>query len=166
MIALYAGSFDPVTLGHIDIITRGAHLATRLIVAVADNPHKMPLFSVQERIALLRDALHGIEVEITAFSGLLAEYARQRNVTAILRGLRDGDDFASERRYAWHNQLFDGNIETIFLPASPALSMVSSRMVREAAQLIVRAGLNDSALDALVPPNVCTALREKFIAKG
>jgi pantetheine-phosphate adenylyltransferase len=167
MIALYPGSFDPVTLGHVDIIRRAAGLAERLIVAVLDNPHKGPLFSVAERVALLRDALRGIEgIEIAAFSGLLAEYAGQRNVTVIIRGLRDTEDYISEARYAWHNRLFDRQPETLFIPAGPAFVHISSRIAREAAGLIYPAGLDDSALRQLVPPAVCAALKEKFIPRG
>jgi pantetheine-phosphate adenylyltransferase len=165
--AIYPGSFDPVTLGHIDIIRRAAKLADRLTVAVLDNPRKKPLFSVAERVAFLHDALDGVEgVEITAFSGLLAEFARQRGVTAIIRGLRDAEDYTNETRYARNNRLFKGNIETLFIPASPELSHISSRIAREAAAFILPAGLDDAALRQLVPNAVRAALREKFTKKG
>ncbi|MCL2202967.1 MAG: pantetheine-phosphate adenylyltransferase [Defluviitaleaceae bacterium] len=167
MIALYPGSFDPVTLGHVDMVRRVAGLAEQVIVAVLDNPHKTPLFSAGERMGLLRGALGDIPgVEVAAFSGLLAAYARQRQVTAIIRGVRDGEDWAGEARYAWHNRLLDGGVETLLLPASPAFSHISSRIVREAAAHIYRLGLADGPLRQLVPPEVCAALMEKYITKG
>ncbi|MCL2500533.1 MAG: pantetheine-phosphate adenylyltransferase [Defluviitaleaceae bacterium] len=165
MTLLFPGSFDPVTLGHIDIVRRAAALAERLIVAVLDNPHKTPLFSTDERTVLLWDALHDVKgIEIATFSGLLAEYAGQRNVTAIVRGVRDAEDFIGEARYAWHNRLFDGT-ETILIPSNPAFSHISSRIVREAAEHIYPTGSDDSVLRKLVPDNVRTALRRIMIAK-
>jgi pantetheine-phosphate adenylyltransferase len=167
VIALYPGSFDPVTLGHTDVICRVAKIADRLIVAVAENPYKTPLFTAAERVELLQHALHGVPgVEVTAFSGLLAEYAQKCNATAIIRGLRDGEDFINEARYAWHNRLFDGGIETLFFPADPAFSPISSRIVKEAAAHIYPAGLGDDVLRRLVPENVCTALKKKYTIKG
>lgn len=166
MIVLYPGSFDPITLGHMDLITRAAKIMPELWVAVADNPYKSPLFTTDERIQLLLTALDeaGVtNVTVTAFSGLLAEFARKNEVRVLIRGVRDGDDFLNEMRYAWHNRLFDGNIDTIFLPCSPSLSFISSRMVREAATLLLPTKLNDAALAQLVPPSVHHALREKFI---
>jgi pantetheine-phosphate adenylyltransferase len=170
MILLFPGSFDPVTLGHIDIVRRTAGFAERVIIAVLDNPHKIPLFTAAERMGFLQSALYDMGgIEITAFSGLLAAYAQQRNVTAILRGVRDTEDFTGEARYAWHNRLFDG-VETLLIPADPAFAHISSRIVREAAAHIYPAASDsvsgDSALRKLVPPGVCDALREKFNTKG
>jgi pantetheine-phosphate adenylyltransferase len=166
MILLYPGSFDPLTLGHMNIIDRAARLAEKLIIAVSDNPHKTPLFSVAERVSLIQGELQGIHnIEVASFSGLLAEYARQCNVTTIIRGVRDGEDFINESRYAWHNRLFDQGVETLLLPSNPSFSPVSSRIVREAAALIYQAGLDDSALRQLVSDRVCTALKGKFIIK-
>ncbi|MCL2604634.1 MAG: pantetheine-phosphate adenylyltransferase [Defluviitaleaceae bacterium] len=169
MILLYPGSFDPVTLGHIDIIRRAAGLSGRLIVAVLDNPHKVPLFTAEERMAFLREALRGeTGIEVAAFSGLLAEYAQKRGVTAIIRGVRGTEDLTSEAQYAWHNRLFGGT-ETLFIPSDPALSHISGRIVREAAAHIcpnIQTGFDDSVLRQLVTDNVRTALRQKFITKG
>jgi pantetheine-phosphate adenylyltransferase len=167
MVLLYPGSFDPVTLGHVDIIRRAVGLADKLIVAVLDNPHKTPLFTVKERMEFLRDTLYDIGgVEITAFSGLLAEYARMRDVSAIIRGVRDTEDFITEARYAWHNRLFDGGVETLLIPSSPAFSPISSRIAREAAAYIYPAGLDEAPLRQLVTPMVCDAFKQKYLTKG
>jgi pantetheine-phosphate adenylyltransferase len=167
MILLYPGSFDPVTLGHIDVIRRAAFLTDKLIVAVLGNPHKTPFFSAAERMAFLRGALYDIKgVEITSFSGLLAEYARMRNAAAIIRGVRDTEDFVNETRYALHNRLFDGGVETLLIPASPAVSFISSRIAREAAAHIYPAELDDAPLRQLVPPLVCDAFKQKYLSKG
>ena len=165
MTLIYPGSFDPVTLGHTDIAMRGAKIATRLIVAVLDNTNKQPLFSTAERIAFLQDALGHIgNIEIDSFSGLLAEYAKHKHATAILRGLRSPGDFESEARYATCNRLLSAsNIETIFIPASPPLSFISSGIVREAALYINN--LDDAALRNMVSPMVQDALKKRFNSK-
>ena len=168
MIFIYPGSFDPVTLGHVDLMTRGAKLADKLIVAVLDNPHKQPLFSIEERMDLLRDAVKDIgNIEVTAFSGLLTRFANERGVSAILRGLRDGEDYINEARYAWFNRFLGGDVETIFLPASPAFSQVSSRIVREIAAYAAPAqdGVSDPLLQ-WVTPKTAAVLRSKFMTKG
>ena len=160
MTLIYPGSFDPVTLGHMDIAARGAKLACRLVVAVLDNTNKKPLFSTEERMALLQDALgHINNIEIDSFSGLLADYVKQKNATAILRGLRTPGDFESEARYAAFNKLLSNvEIETVFIPASPSLSYISSSIVREAAFHIS----NNSALCNMVTPHVQAALENRI----
>jgi len=162
MTLIYPGSFDPVTLGHIDIAMRGAKIANRLIVAVLDNTNKQPLFSTSERMAFLQDALgHIHNIEIDSFSGLLAAYATQKQATAILRGLRSPSDFESEARYAACNRLLSpNNLETIFIPASPSLSFISSSIVREAAFHIGNS--DESALGNMVSPMVQDALKKQF----
>jgi len=165
MTILYPGSFDPVTLGHIDIAVRGAKIATRLIVAVLDNTNKKPLFSAKERISFLQDALgHISNVEIDSFSGLLVEYAKQKNVTAILRGVRSPGDVENEARYAVFNRLLSelNNIETIFITASPSLSFISSSIVREVAFHIYSSNLNDTTLHNMVTPSVQHALSKVY----
>ena len=159
MTLIYPGSFDPVTLGHIDIALRGANIASQLIVAVLDNPNKKPMFSTAERVDFLQDALGHIKnIRVDAFSGLLVEYAQQQSATAILRGLRSPADFESEGRYATCNRLLSQNsIETIFISASPSLSFISSSIVREAAFYI--GSLDESALDSMVTPKVLDALK-------
>jgi len=175
MTLIYPGSFDPVTLGHIDIATRGSGLADRLIVAVLENVGKKSLFSVEERLAFLRKAFGHIKnIEIASFSGLLADYAKGENVTAILRGLRTSGDFESESKYAVYNRLLSvgaetgpesgskSGIETIFITASPSLSFISSSIVREAAFHIYTSNLSDDALCNMVDPNVKAALKSHF----
>jgi len=167
MTLLYPGSFDPVTLGHIDIAVRGAKICNRLIVAVLDNPSKTGLFPVQARIEFLQDALGSINnIEVSSFSGLLAEYARQMSVTAILRGVRTSGDLESETRYATANRLISDGVETVFLPSTPLLSHISSSIVREAAQHIYAGNLSDFALCNMVTPQVQDALRKKYSVKS
>ena len=160
MTLIYPGSFDPVTLGHIDIASRGAVLASRLVVAVLNNSNKKPFFSTKERIALLQESLGHIKnIEIDSFNGLLVDYAKQKNATAILRGLRSAGDFESESRYAVCNKLLSNvELETIFIPASPSLSYISSSVVREAAFHIS----NNSALCNMVTPHVQLALQNRI----
>lgn len=160
MILIYPGSFDPVTLGHIDIALRGAKLVSRLIVAVLDNSNKKPLFTTKERMALLQESLGQIKnIQIDSFSGLLVEYAKQKQATAILRGLRSPSDFETESRYAVCNNLLSvASIETVFLTASPSLSFISSSIVREAAFHIS----NNSALCNMVTPHVQKALENRI----
>jgi pantetheine-phosphate adenylyltransferase len=168
MTLIYPGSFDPVTLGHIDIAIRGAKIADRLIVAVLENTNKSSLFSTTERVAFLQSALkHVSNIEIDSFSGLLAEYARQKSAAAILRGLRSPADYENEARYSvYNNMLSAGNsietnsgIETIFLTASPSLSYISSSIVREAA-FYISTNIEESALRNMVTAEVLKALQQ------
>lgn len=169
---IYPGSFDPVTLGHIDIASRGAKLATRLIVAVLDNINKKSFLTIEERISLLRhEFAHIPNIEVASFSGLLAEYAQKNNATAILRGIRGASDFESEARYAANNWVLsshadsDGSfrgIETIFVTANPYISYISSTIVREAAFHIYSNNLCDKALLNMVTPNVQAKLRKQY----
>ena len=172
MTLIYPGSFDPVTLGHIDIATRGAKFATRLIVAVLDNINKKSLFTTEERISLLQhEFAHIPNIEAASFSGLLAEYAQKNNATAILRGVRSAGDFESEAKYAANNWVLSAHagdngsfsgIETIFITANPYISYVSSTIVREAAFHIYNSNLCDKALLNMVTPNVQAALRKQY----
>lgn len=172
MILIYPGSFDPVTYGHADIALRGAKLASRLIISVLDNPNKKNLFSVEERLGFLREMVGNsgcTNIEVDSFSGLLAEYAYAKCANAILRGLRNSGDFEVEARYAAYNRVLSGNdqsstggIETIFIPASPSLSYISSSVVREAALHIYSGSFGHDALGAMVSPAVCAALKQKI----
>jgi len=166
MTLIYPGSFDPVTLGHIDIALRGSKLATRLIVAVLDNPNKKSLFTVNERVELLKDAFRGNnKIEIDSFSGLLVNYVAQRNATAILRGLRSPGDFETEARYAACNKVLSQEIETVFLSASPHLAHVSSGIVREIAAM--GEGENIKTMEnTMVTPAVRVALNHIINSKG
>jgi len=158
MTLIYPGSFDPVTTGHVDIAKRGASVAGGLIVAVLDNPKKKTMFSVKERVMLLQSVFENVPgIEVDSFSGLLAEYAVKRGAKAILRGLRNPNDFENETRYASYNSQLSGGIETIFLPSNPALSFVSSSIVRE---LMAYATINADMMDtrsliySMMPPEV------------
>jgi len=163
MTIIYPGSFDPVTLGHIDIAQRGAKVADKLIIAVLDNPNKKSLFSVNERLEFLQDALGNVpNIEIDSFSGLLAEYVARRRARAILRGVRGAEDFQQEVKYATYNNLL-ASIETFFIAASPSLQHISSSMVREAAQLIYANAYSDLALDSLVTSKVKAALKNMTV---
>ena len=130
--AIYPGSFDPVTLGHLDIIKRSAALVDHLIVGVLNNSTKTPLFSVDERVNMLKEVTKDIpNVEILSFSGLLVDFAREHNVQAIIRGLRAVTDFEYELQIAQTNHIENTDIETIFLTTNLQYSYLSSTIVKE-----------------------------------
>ncbi|MGJ5675891.1 MAG: pantetheine-phosphate adenylyltransferase [Nostochopsis sp.] len=148
MIAIYPGSFDPITLGHLDIIQRGSRLFTKVIVAVLRNPNKTPLFSVQKRLELIRYSVkHLPNVEADAFDGLTINYAHMREAAVLLRGLRAISDFEIELQMAHINKTLSVDIETVFLATSNEYSFLSSSVVKE----IARFG---GSVDHLVPPHV------------
>ena len=153
---LYPGSFDPVTNGHINLIHRGLVVFDRMIVAVAHNPRKTPLFPPEERMQMIRDSI-GDEprVEITTFEGLLVDYAKQRNVNAVMRGLRALSDFEFEFQLAHMNRRLAPDIETVFMMTGEEHFYVSSSLVREIAQ-------SGGNLAGLVPASVEKALKERF----
>lgn len=133
--ALFPGSFDPVTLGHVDLIGRARRLCDRLIVAVMVNPDKRGSFSAEERVAMLGKALSGMEgVEVTAFSGLTVDLAREVGAGLLVRGVRDGQDLAAETALAWGNEALMRGLETAVLITRPELSYISSSLVRQAAR--------------------------------
>ena len=135
-IALYPGSFDPVTNGHLDVITRAARLFDRLIVAVGENTSKQPVFTVAERMDhLSHTCSHLANVEVSSFSGLLTDTVKQLNAVAVVRGLRAVSDFEWEFQMALMNRELNPDCETIFLMPSPNFSFVSSTMIREIAKL-------------------------------
>ncbi|KYC35990.1 phosphopantetheine adenylyltransferase [Scytonema hofmannii PCC 7110] len=148
MIAIYPGSFDPVTLGHLDIIQRGCRLFERVVVAVLRNPNKMPLFTVQKRLEQIRLATqHLTNVEVDAFDGLTVKYAQMREAQVLLRGLRAISDFEVELQMAHTNKTLSHHIETVFLATSNEYSFLSSSVVKE----IARFG---GSINHLVPPHV------------
>lgn len=154
--ALCPGSFDPVTNGHLDIITRAARTWDRLIVAVMENPRKNPLFSVEERVGMLRSATsHLTNVEVTSGSGLLIDFARQSGAQAVVKGLRPIQDFEYEWQMGMVNMQLDSQIETYFLMSRKEYSYLSSSIVRELAYY-------GGSLDGLVPEGVAERLREKM----
>lgn len=156
VIAIYPGSFDPFTNGHLDLIERSTHLFDKLIVAVLRNEEKRPLFSVEERQAMLREVLAGYaNVEVDAFDGLLVDFASRRGASVILRGIRAISDYEYELQMALMNRRLHPEIETVFLLASEDYSFISSRLVKEVAAL----GGN---ISGLVPPVVEQRLKQKF----
>lgn len=154
--AVYPGMFDPVTHGHLDLADRGRRHYDRLILAVLRNDTKQPLFSLDERIALVREAVEGwSNVEVDSFDGLLVDYARSVDASVILRGIRVASDFEYEMQMAMMNRHLSPELETVFLVPTEAYSYVSSRLVREVA------GLGGN-VDNLVPANVSEALKQRF----
>jgi pantetheine-phosphate adenylyltransferase len=154
--AIYPGSFDPVTLGHLDVIARASAIFSELIVAVASNEPKGPLFTAQERAALIQESLpvtNGIRVE--TFDGLLVEFARRQDTFVVIRGLRAVSDFEFEFQMALMNRRLEPRLETIFLTPQEEFTFLSSRIVKEVARL-------GGDVTAFVPPPVTAALRKKF----
>ena len=135
-IAVYPGTFDPITLGHLDIIRRGAHLVDKLVIGVTTNPSKEPMFSTAERLAMVRREVEGIpgNIEVVEFDSLLMEFAEEQGATAILRGLRAVADFEYEFQMAGMNQQLNDDIETVFLMADVALQPIASKLVKEIAR--------------------------------
>ena len=156
LIAIYPGSFDPPTKGHLDLIARGSRLVTHLIVAILKNTQKQALFAVDERAEMLRELIAGLaNVEVDSFDGLLVDFVARRNANTILRGIRDVSDYEAELRMALLNRRLRPEIETLFLPASVEYSFLSSRMVKE----IITLGGDASSF---VPETVTRRLHSKF----
>lgn len=136
VVAIYPGSFDPVTNGHLDLIGRGAKIFDRLIVAVLRNAEKEPLFAVSERLEMLREVTRPwANVEVDVFGGLLMDYARQKSAQVVLRGIRAISDYEYELQMALMNRKIEPKIETVFMMPAEAYSYLSSRLVREIARL-------------------------------
>lgn len=155
-VALYPGSFDPVTNGHLDLIERGEKMFDHLIVAVLKNVEKEPLFTVPERVDMLREVTKrwGASVEVDVFEGLLVDYARKRGAAVILRGIRAISDYEFELQMALMNRKLEPRLETVFMLPGETYSYLSAKLVREIAQL-------GGPLTGLVPPLVEQRLREK-----
>ena len=155
MTAVYPGTFDPITNGHLDIITRGRRLFDRIIVAILRNPEKEPLFSLEERSEILAAVVGKLpEVRVESFDGLLVDYARSRGAQAIVRGLRALSDFEYEFQMALMNRRLGPDIETVYMMPSEAYSYVSSRLVKEVARL-------GGDVSGLVPREVVDRLRAR-----
>src|SRR3989339_243581 len=155
--AVYPGSFDPVTYGHIDIIKRALTIFDELIVAVAHNADKAPLFSVAERVSMLKKATKGIKgIIIDDFKGLVVEYVRNKKTNVVVRGLRMVSDFEYEFQMALTNRKLDSGIETIFMMPSESYSYLSSHLIKEAAGL-------GADLKGFVPRFVERAIKSKLI---
>ena len=158
--ALFPGSFDPVTNGHVDVIERASSLFDGIIVTVAVNAEKNPMFEVDERLALLRDVCGGMPgVEVASFDGLLVDAVREFDVAAVIRGLRAISDFEYEFQMAMMNRSLDERCETVFLMPGPAHSFLSSRMIKEIASL-------GGDVSPFVPAPVVKALASKQVGRA
>jgi pantetheine-phosphate adenylyltransferase len=157
VLAIYPGSFDPVTNGHLDLIERGAKIFDRLVVGILRNLDKDPLFTIDERAEMLREVTRQWpNVEIDVFSGLLVDYARLREANVLLRGIRAVSDYEYELQMAMMNRKLNPNVETVFMMPAVKYSYLSSRLVREIAQL-------GGSITDLVPPTVEERLRAKVL---
>lgn len=155
-LAIYPGTFDPITNGHLDLIQRGLRIFDRIIVAVADNPGKRPLFTVQERLEMMRAALEGTpNVTVDTFGGLLVDYVKSQKARVVLRGLRAITDFEYEFQMAMMNRRMDPEIETVFLMTGLRWVFLSSRIIKEAA-------VHGGNIEGMVPECVHQKLKEKF----
>jgi pantetheine-phosphate adenylyltransferase len=158
-IAIYPGSFDPLTSGHVDIIRRGSHVFERIVVGILLNLDKSPLFTVAERVDIAREVFAGYSnVEVDTFDGLLVEYARRKGASVIVRGLRAISDFEYEMQMALMNRHLNPNFETVFMMPAEPYTYVSSRLVKEVVAL-------GGSVHGLVPDVVEARLREKRLAR-
>lgn len=156
VIAIYPGTFDPPTNGHLDLIQRGANIFDELIVAILRNSDKTPLFALDERLEMLREATRKYpNVRVDSFEGLMVEYAASQGAQAVLRGIRAVSDYEYELQMAWMNRKLDPRLETIFMMPAGAYAYLSSKLVREIAQL-------GGSVQGLVPESVEQRLRDKF----
>lgn len=154
--ALYPGTFDPLTNGHIDLIQRGAKLFHHLTVAILNNPAKAPLFSVDERVEMLEEATCSLEnVSVATFDGLMVDFARQQGATAVLRGIRAISDYEYEFQMALMNRRLAPEIETVFLQPAGRYSFVSSRMLKEVCSF-------GGDVSGLVPPSVLKRMHSRM----
>ena len=160
-VALYAGSFDPVTNGHLDVVRHAVRLADQLVIAVGVNPGKAPLFSTEDRLAMLQEVCGPLasaakcELACVTFSGLVIEAARKANATVLVRGLRDSTDFNYEMQMAGMNEAMAPEIQSVFLPASPMARPITATLVRQIAGM-------GGDISAFVPASVAARLKKKF----
>jgi pantetheine-phosphate adenylyltransferase len=154
--AVYPGTFDPVTLGHMDIIRRAAHLVDRLVIGVTTNPSKSPMFTVDERLAMVRREIAGVsgDIRVVSFDSLLMDFAVREGASMIVRGLRAVADFEYEYQMAGMNQQLNADIETVFLMADVSLQPIASKLVKEIA-------LYGGDITRFVPPVVATDVRAR-----
>jgi pantetheine-phosphate adenylyltransferase len=156
VIAIYPGTFDPPTNGHLDLIQRGASIFDELVVSILRNSEKIPLFTVDERMEMLRECTSQWgNVRVESFGGLLVDFARDCGARAVLRGIRAVSDYEYELQMAWMNRKLDPSLETVFMMPAGAYSYLSSRLVREIASL-------GGALGDLIPPSIEDRLRTRL----
>jgi pantetheine-phosphate adenylyltransferase len=155
-IAIYPGSFDPITSGHLDILERASRLFQQVIVAVLQNPVKTPLFTVEERMELIRESTSSFSnVTVDSFMGLLMDYAKLKGASAVVRGLREVSDFENEVKMAHMNHHLNPDVVTVFIPTNPKFSFVSSSLVKEVAS-------HGGSVQEFVPEPVEQALYAKY----
>lgn len=157
-VAVYPGTFDPITMGHMDIINRALNIFDRIIIAVAKNPGKVPVFTLEERLQMIRDSFPADEqrIEVQAVEGLLVDFAYRRGAKAIIRGLRAVSDFDYELQMALMNRRLEREVETVFLMTAFRWIYISSSIIKDAARY-------GGDISGLVPDHVCERLREKFM---
>jgi len=162
--ALYAGSFDPVTNGHLDVVSRAVRLADRLVLAIGVHPGKTPMFSAEERLAMLQETCApiaraaGCDLGCTTFGDLVVTAARREGATLLIRGLRDGTDLDYEMQMAGMNETMAPDVTTVFVPASPMVRPITATLVRQIAAM-------GGDVSAFVPPAVLKRLNQKFAGK-
>ena len=160
-IALFAGSFDPITLGHLDVVRKAVRLVDRLVLAIGMHPGKTPLFSADERLAMLEEICGpvaraaGCEIACTTFADLVVAAARRTGATVLIRGVREATDFDYEMQMAGMNAAMAPEVETVFLPASPAVRPITATLVRQIAGM-------GGDVSAFVPAQVAARLKKKF----
>jgi pantetheine-phosphate adenylyltransferase len=163
--ALYAGSFDPVTNGHLDVVRHAARLADKLVLAIGVHPGKAPLFSAEERLAMLEETCAPLaraakcELVCVTFADLVVAAAKKAGATLLIRGLRDASDFDYEMQMAGMNEAMAADIQTVFLPASPMVRPITATLVRQIAGM-------GGDVSAFVPAGVATRLKQKFAGKS
>jgi pantetheine-phosphate adenylyltransferase len=159
-VGVYPGTFDPITLGHMDIIRRGARLVDKLIIGVSTNPSKTTMFTLEERVAQVKREtadVRGAELTVVSFNSLLMHFARSQNAKVIVRGLRAVSDFEYEFQMAGMNQQIDDEVETVFLMADVALQPIASKLVKEIA-------IYGGSIVKFVPPRIADDVAQKIIS--
>ena len=155
-IAVYPGSFDPLTNGHIDLVERGLKVFDKVVIVALNNRSKQPLFSVEERLSMIKECFKGVEsVEVDAFDGLVVDYAKKRNASAILRGMRAVSDFENEFQMAMFNRRLNRDVQTVFLMTGMRWIFTSSSGIKEVASF-------GGDVSGMVPPSIEKKLKEKF----
>ena len=155
-IAIYPGSFDPITYGHLDVVDRAVHLFDHLIITITTHRDKEPLFGLDERLEMIRTCSVDYEnVEVTSYDGLIVDFAREKGACALIRGLRFVSDIEFEFQLAWVNRHLNRDVNTVFLMTDAKYTHLSSTVIREAAEL-------GADIDSYVPPAVVERLHEKF----